>query len=233
MITMNVQNSSEVGSNDSRSNYLTEPAHPRDDPRIDISSESGDGSGSKGDCIAAEYERVDPYWSLLNLPYNIEEEEEDDRTVYQVPKTWFKMNGAVPTKDPSIGTEISCLWRRLSRLHRDVQGTYADIDRSKNILRSDARYRRCDAILQSLGVPEWAHEYALKRVMKEKLHSYSTHGGAQAAVVGFALWRLFDDESEALDSVFAERAIDIIPEMKSYGLKRLVDYTFRNEGGEN
>lgn len=121
-------------------------------------------------------------------------------------------------------------WGRLWCLQHNRGHTWDD--HAKTTARNDATYRRCAAILQHCEVPEWAENAATTRVVQNELRGFSRHyAGADGACVGFALLELYDGADEARQSLHAEQAADVVPELSSDDIGRLIDYVFREYAG--
>lgn len=100
--------------------------------------------------------------------------------------------------------------------------------KQKNVVRMDAIWKRCDAILQYCEVPELEREVALGMTISRDLNGFCRHyKGADGACIGFVLFEMFDDPDLAKGSWVAQRAVDAVPEFERETVHNLIDYVFR------
>ncbi|MDQ2054125.1 hypothetical protein [Halobellus sp. H-GB7] len=102
-----------------------------------------------------------------------------------------------------------------------------------NLVRREAKLQRCDAILQQCEVQDVAKKYALRQIRIQDLRGYSRHySGADGACVGFAMYEMYSDQEEAVESYVAGRAVEVLPRLDANSIKNLIDYTFRRQNNE-
>lgn len=103
-------------------------------------------------------------------------------------------------------------FNRLWKLQNNRGHTYEEDSPAKTVARKDAVWKRCDAILQSCEVPEWAKTWALEQVLNRNLNSFSRHyAGADGACVGFALLALRETPADAKETWVADAASEVVP----------------------
>lgn len=102
-----------------------------------------------------------------------------------------------------------------------------------NLVRREAKLQRCDAILQWCEVRDVARKYALGQVRIQDLRGYSRHySGADGACIGFALYEMYSNREEAVESYVADRAVEALPGLDTDNVTNLIDYTFRRQNDE-
>ena len=122
---------------------------------------------------------------------------------------------------------------RLWKLQTGRGHTYEKDSPAKTVVRKDAVWKRCDAILQSCEVPSWAKNWALKQILNRNLNSFSRHyAGADGACVGFALLALCENQTDAKETWIADAAHDVVPGLDEDDIVSLIEFVFRKYGGD-
>jgi len=123
-------------------------------------------------------------------------------------------------------------WRSLfNRLWKYQTGrghTWEDSLKQKQIVRNDATWKRCDAILQSCEVGNWIKDQALRMTISQELQGFNRYyAGADGACIGFTLRLMYQSTDQAKDSWVAKKAANVVPEFDPETVNNLVDYVFR------
>lgn len=119
------------------------------------------------------------------------------------------------------------LFDRLWRYQTGRGHTWEDNPKQKNIVRNDATWKRCDAILQSCEVSKWAKSQALKMTISQDLQGFSRHyAGSDGACIRFVLKLMYDSTERAKDSWVAKKAVSVVPEFDQKTVYNLVEYVF-------
>lgn len=122
---------------------------------------------------------------------------------------------------------------RLWKLQNNRGHTYEEDSPAKTAARRDAVWKRCDAILQSCEVPEWAKTWALEQVLHRNLNSFSRHYvGADGACVGFALLALCENPTDAKETWIADAAPEVVPGLDEHEIASLIEFVFRKYRGD-
>lgn len=186
----------------------TVPAHPQDDDRFELlNTNECDRNKQTEHAVLFSHARP-PCASRGVIPKGIKRH-----------RTTFRSNDAESRQD-----FFNRVWKyQVGRGH-----SWENNVQQKNIVRDDATWKRCDAILQSCEVPELERESALRTTLSRDLQGFSGHyKGADGACIGFALVELFGSPEEAKESWVAERAADTVPEFNHDTVENLIDYVFR------
>lgn len=124
-------------------------------------------------------------------------------------------------------------WRLFNRMWRRQWNRGQKEIGDNNLVRRQAKLLRCDTILQQCEVREVARRFSLRQVQTQDLRGYSRHySGADGACVGFAVYRMYSDKQDAMESYVARRAVDTLPGLDKDSIDNLVDYTFRRQSDE-
>jgi len=143
-------------------------------------------------------------------------------------RTTFYVRDIIP-----INRRRRQLFNRLWRLQNNRGHTYEEDSPAKTVARKDAVWKRCDAILQSCEVPEWAKTWALEQVLNRNLNSFSRHyAGADGACVGFALLVFCESPTDAKETWIADAAPKAVPGLDEDEIESLVEFVFRKYGGD-
>ena len=120
------------------------------------------------------------------------------------------------------------LFDRLWKYQTGRGHTWEDNSKQKQVVRNDATWKRCDAILQSCDVSNCEKDQALRMTISKDLQGFSSHyAGSDGACIGFALQLMFESTEQAKDSWVAEKAANAVPEFDQETVNNLVDYVFR------
>lgn len=120
------------------------------------------------------------------------------------------------------------LFDRLWKYQTGRGHTWENNSKQKQIVRNDATWKRCDAILQSCEATNWEKDQALRMTISQDLQGFSRHyAGADGACIGFVLKLMYESSDEAKDSWVAEKAANIVPEFDPETVNNLVNYVFR------
>lgn len=120
------------------------------------------------------------------------------------------------------------LFDRLWKYQTGRGHTWEDNSKRKQIVRNDATWKRCDAILQSCEVSDCEKDQALRMTISKDLQGFSSHyAGSDGACIGFALKLMYESSDQAKDSWVAEKAANAVPEFDQETVNNLVDYVFR------
>jgi len=119
-------------------------------------------------------------------------------------------------------------FNRLWKLQNNRGHTYEKDSPAKTVARKDAVWKRCDAILQSCEVPEWAKTWALEQVINRNLNSFSRHyAGADGACVGFSLLAFSETPTDAKETWIADAASEVVPGLAEHEIASLIEFVFR------
>lgn len=195
-------------------------AHPRDDERVEIENTTPTDVNNRTE-NGVLFSHVDSWKNDHKRHVKQADGVSGHRTTFHV---WDadidEINGVKRTKRQRLNQQ----WKYQTGRGHTWDGDPYD----KNIVRRDAQWKRCDAILQQCGVKEWERKRALNWIVSEELQGFSSHyAGADGACVGFALLVLFKAAEEAKRSWVAEQAAEVVPEFDSETVSKLVDYVFR------
>lgn len=196
-----------------------------EDPRVCVALQPGDGSASKTDCHASEMEFT--HSELFPIKVDVTPNESSSarkRTAWKRPATAISISEAESDlRDPTK-------WTRLSRIHHDVGPEFGPSDRKSRLIQTSNQYRRYDTILSQLEIPKIERQTVLRRALNEDLRRFNRHGGVEGALLGLALFELFDDPDNAKDSSYADLAREKLPGLSDRSIRKLIEYVFRSEG---
>lgn len=131
----------------------------------------------------------------------------------------------IDSKRQKLRKRFDQLWK----LQTGRRHTWEDDNYRKTVVRNDATWKRCDAILQSLETPDWVRETALRRTVSTNIQGFSRYySGSDGACVGFALVSMFDSTKDAKSSWIAYKAAEVVPGFDQDTIENLIDYTFDN-----
>ncbi len=120
------------------------------------------------------------------------------------------------------------LFDRLWKYQTGRGHTWEDDSKRKQIVRNDAIWKRCDAILQACEATNWEKDQALRMTISKNLNGFSRHyAGADGACIGFVLKLMYESSDQAKNSWIAEKAANVVPEFDPETVSNLVDYVFR------
>lgn len=190
----------------------SDPAHPRDDDRVRFvnTTRKNRNKRTEGKVLFSHADaHSDTHERHVTLPDKIT----GHRTTFH-------------TYDiDSDDQEQRKLFDRLWKLQVGRGHTWEN--KQKHIVRQDATWKRCDAILQFCEVPELEREVALRATLSRDLQRFSRHyKGAAGACIGFALFEMFDDPGLAKRSWVAQTAVDAVPGFDRGTVHKLIDYVF-------
>ena len=127
--------------------------------------------------------------------------------------------------DSSNPTDFDKMWKyQMGR-----KQTY-ESSRNKNVVRDDATWTLCDAVLQQCEVPDWERHTAIRNVLHRDLRGFSSnYSGADGACVGFALMELCESPEAAEDCWVADQAVEVLPDFDRQKVEALISYVFDDE----